>query len=234
VAIRATAGAAGEGNLIRVVLVDDHAVLRAGLRALINAESDMVVVGEAADGQEAIEQARSLRPDVIVMDIAMPVLNGLEAMQRIVELGLPTRILVLTMHSEEQYLMKVLQSGGAGYLLKASADTELMEAIRTVHRGETFLYPSAAKMLLSEYLGHVRGANEREPRPELTERERDVLRLTVEGFSNQEIADRLYISPKTVDTYRARVMDKLQLRHRSELIQYALRTGLLRATESPL
>lgn len=234
VAVRATAGAAGAGDLIRVVLVDDHAVLRAGLRALINAESDMVVVGEAADGQEAIEQARSLRPDVIVMDIAMPVLNGLEAMQRIVELGLPTRILVLTMHSEEQYLMKVLQSGGAGYLLKASADTELMEAIRTVHRGETFLYPSAAKMLLSEYLGHVRGANEREPRPELTERERDVLRLTVEGFSNQEIADRLYISPKTVDTYRARVMDKLQLRHRSELIQYALRTGLLRATESPL
>lgn len=216
---------------IRVLLADDHAVLRAGLRALINAEQDMEVVGEAGDGMEAVERTRELQPDVVVMDIAMPRLNGLEATQRIVQSGMETRVLVLTMHSEEQYLLQVLQSGGAGYVLKRSADTELMEAIRTVHRGEAFLYPSATKLLVDDYLGRVRVGQERDSYDELTEREREVLKLTVEGFSNQEIADKLIISPKTVDTYRARVMEKLNLRHRSELIKYALRRGLLRAQE---
>ncbi len=216
---------------IRVLLADDHAVLRAGLRALINAEPDMEVVGEAGDGIEAVERARELKPDVVVMDVAMPRLNGLEATQRIVESGLPSRVLVLTMHSEEQYLLQVLQSGGAGYLLKRSADTELMEAIRTVHRGEAFLYPSATKLLVEDYLGRVRAGSERDSYDDLTEREREVLKLTVEGFSNQEIADKLIISPKTVDTYRARIMEKLNLHHRSELIKYALKKGLLKAQE---
>jgi two-component system, NarL family, response regulator NreC len=216
---------------IRVLLVDDHAVLRAGLRALINAESDMEVVGEAGNGEEAIARTRELRPDVVVMDIAMPRLNGLEATKKIVELGLPTKVLVLTMHSEEQYLTQVLQSGGMGYVLKRSADTELMEAIRTVYRGEAFLYPSATRLLVEDYLGKIKGSQERDSFHELTEREREVLKLTVEGFSNQEIADKLIISPKTVDTYRARIMEKLNLHHRSELIRYALKKGLLRAQE---
>ncbi len=214
-----------------MLLVDDHAVLRAGLRALINAESDMEVVGEAGNGEDAIARARELRPDVVVMDIAMPRLNGLEATKRIVELGLPTKVLVLTMHSEEQDLTQVLQSGGMGYVLKRSADTELMEAIRTVNRGEAFLYPSATRLLVEDYLGKIKGNQERDSYGELTEREREVLKLTVEGFSNQEIADKLIISPKTVDTYRARIMEKLNLHHRSELIRYALKKGLLRAQE---
>ncbi len=221
----------GTDRKIRVLLVDDHAVLRAGLRALINAESDMEVVGEAGNGEEAIARARDLRPDVVVMDIAMPRLNGLEATKKIVELGLPTKVLVLTMHSEEQYLTQVLQSGGMGYVLKRSADTELMEAIRTVYRGEAFLYPSATKLLVEDYLGRVRAGAERDSYDDLTEREREVLKLTVEGFSNQEIADKLIISPKTVDTYRARIMEKLNLHHRSELIKYALKRGLLKAQE---
>lgn len=221
----------GTDRKIRVLLVDDHAVLRAGLRALINAESDMEVVGEAGNGEDAIARARELRPDVVVMDIAMPKLNGLEATKRIVELGLPTKVLVLTMHSEEQYLTQVLQSGGMGYVLKRSADTELMEAIRTVYRGEAFLYPSATRLLVEDYLGKIKGSQERDSLHELTEREREVLKLTVEGFSNQEIADKLIISPKTVDTYRARIMEKLNLHHRSELIRYALKKGLLRAQE---
>jgi len=215
-----------------VLLADDHAVLRAGLRALINAEPDMEVVGEAGDGVEAVERTQELKPDVVVMDIAMPRLNGLEATQRIAGMGLPVRVLVLTMHSEEQYLLQVLQSGGAGYVLKRSADTELMEAIRTVHRGEAFLYPSATKLLVEDYLGRVRSSGqERDSYDDLTDREREVLKLTVEGFSNQEIADKLIISPKTVDTYRARVMEKLNLHHRSELIKYALKKGLLKAHE---
>jgi two-component system, NarL family, response regulator NreC len=221
----------GTNRKIRVLLVDDHAVLRAGLRALINIESDMEVVGEAGNGEEAIARARELRPDVVVMDIAMPRLNGLEATRRIVDLGLPTKVLVLTMHSEEQYLTQVLQSGGMGYVLKRSADTELMEAIRTVHRGEAFLYPSATRLLVEDYLDKVKGNQERDSYGELTEREREVFKLTVEGFSNQEIADKLIISPKTVDTYRARIMEKLNIHHRSELIRYALKKGLLRAQE---
>jgi len=220
-----------QNRKIRVLLADDHAVLRAGLRALINAEPDMEVVGEAGDGVEAVERTRELQPDVVVMDIAMPRLNGLEATQRIAESGLHAKVLVLTMHSEEQYLLQVLQSGGAGYVLKRSADTELMEAIRTVHRGEAFLYPSATKLLVEDYLGRIRAGQERDSYDELTDREREVLKLTVEGFSNQEIADKLIISPKTVDTYRARIMEKLNLHHRSELIKYALKKGLLRAQE---
>ena len=214
-----------------MLLADDHAVLRAGLRALINAEPDMEVVGEAGDGVEAVERTRELQPDVVVMDIAMPRLNGLESTRRIAESGLRVRVLVLTMHPEEEYLLQILQSGGAGYVLKRSADTELMEAIRTVYRGEAYLYPAATKLLVEGYLGRVRGGSERGRRDDLTEREREVLRLTAEGFSNQEIADKLIISPKTVDTYRARLMAKLDLHHRSELVKYALRKGLLRAQE---
>jgi len=207
--------------------VDDHAVLRAGLRALLNHEPDMEVVGEAANGREAVEVAERLRPDVIVMDLSMPVMGGLDATKQITEKGLPTRVLVLTVHAEHQYLLPVLQAGGAGYVLKQAADTELIQAIRTVHRGEAFLYPTAASMLLQDYRRRV-SANE-DHYDGLSEREREVLQYTAEGFSSQEIADRLFISAKTVDTYRQRIMDKLNIHHRSELIRYALRKGLLTA-----
>lgn len=215
------------GTKIRILLVDDHAVLRAGLRALLNAETDMEVVGEAANGREAVERAETLRPDVIVMDLSMPGMGGLDATRQINEKGLQTRVLVLTVHAEQQYLLPVLQAGGAGYVLKQAADTELIQAIRTVHRGEAFLYPNAAGMLLQDYRRRV-SANQ-DQFDGLSEREREVLKFTAEGFSSQEIADRLIISAKTVDTYRQRIMDKLNIHHRSELIRYALRKGLLTA-----
>ena len=211
---------------ISVLLADDHAMLRAGLKALLNAEPDMRVVGEAGNGEEAIQVTRQLRPDVVVMDISMPVKDGLAATAEIAQTLPDTRVLVLTMHAEEQYLLKVLEAGGSGYVLKRSADTELMEAIRTVHRGEAFLYPSATRLLLQAYQKGDR------PQPpaggRLSEREEEVLRHTAEGYSNTEIGQQLYLSPKTVDTYRQRIMEKLGLHHRAELVRYALDTGLLR------
>lgn len=211
---------------IRILLADDHAVLRAGLRALLSAEPDMEVVGEAGDGEEAARQAALLRPDVIVMDIAMPGGGGLQATRTIRTQGLPAKVLILTMHAEEQYLLPVIEAGGSGYVLKAGADRDLIEAIRVVHRDEVFLYPSATKMLLGKYLERADGGET--AYDGLTPREREVLRLTAEGYTGQEIADRLVLSPKTIDTYRQRVMEKLNLHHRSELVKYALRKGLLR------
>ena len=213
---------------IRVLLADDHPVLRAGLRALLNNEPDMEVVGEASDGREAIEKAERIRPDVLVMDLTMPGMNGLDATREIAARSLGCRVLVLTVHAEQQYLLPVLQAGGSGYVLKQAADTELIEAIRTVNRGEAFLYPSAASLLLHDYRKRITSGG-REQYDGLSEREREVLKFTAEGFSSQEIADRLIISAKTVDTYRQRVMDKLNIHHRSELIRYALRKGLLTA-----
>ncbi len=211
---------------IKVLLADDHAVLRAGLRALLSAEPDIEVVGEAADGQEAVALAERLQPDVIVMDISMPRMDGLRATRQIVAHLPDTKVLVLTMHAEEQYLLQVLEAGGAGYVLKNSADTELLEAIRVVHRGQAYLYPTATKMLLEAYRKGDRPTDVREST--LTEREEEVLKLTAEGFSNTEIASRIYLSPKTVDTYRQRIMEKLGLHHRAELVRYALERGLLR------
>ena len=215
------------GQKIRILLADDHAVLRAGLRALLNAEPDMEVVGEAANGREAVDRAEELKPDVIVMDLSMPLMGGIDATKQIKEKGLLTRVLVLTVHAEQQYLLPVLQSGGAGYVLKQAADTELIQAIRTVHRGDAFLYPTAASMLLDDDRRRVSATEDQFDG--LSEREREVLKFTAEGFSSQEIADRLVISAKTVDTYRQRIMDKLNIHHRSELIRYALRKGLLTA-----
>jgi two-component system response regulator NreC len=210
---------------IRVLLSDDHAVLRAGLRALLSAEPDMDVVGEAGDGEETVRQAEALRPDVIVMDIAMPGGGGLQATRTIRTRGLPCKVLILTMHAEDQYLLPVIEAGGSGYVLKTGADSDLIEAIRVVHRGEVFLYPSAAKLLLGKYL--ERTETDESTSDGLTPREREVLRLTAEGYTGQEIGERLVLSPKTVDTYRQRVMEKLNLHHRSELVKYALRKGLL-------
>ncbi|HLH21453.1 MAG TPA: response regulator transcription factor [Chloroflexota bacterium] len=212
---------------IRVLLADDHAVLRAGLRALLSAEPDMEVVGEAGDGQETVRQTALLRPDVVVMDIAMPGGGGLQATRAIRAQKLPSKVLILTMHAEEQYLLPVIEAGGSGYVLKTGADSELIEAIRVVHRDEVFLYPSAAKLLLGKYLERGEGADV--AYDGLTPREREVLRLTAEGYTGQEIAERLVLSPKTVDTYRQRVMEKLNLHHRSELVKYALRKGFLQA-----
>lgn len=217
-------------DTIRVLLVDDHAVLRAGLHALLDAEEDIVVVGEASTGEEGVEKVKLLKPDVAVMDLSMPGIGGLEALKQIKALDLNTRTLILTMHAEEEYLLAVLEAGGSGYVRKTSADHDLTTAIRTVAKDEVYLYPSAAKLLLKGYQVK-RETNASDPVEKLTQRERDVLTLTVEGFSSSEIGDKLFISPKTVDTYRARVMEKLGLNHRSELIRFALNAGLLKPAQ---
>ena len=214
-------------DVIRILLVDDHAVLRAGLRALLDAEPELEVVGEAGTGEEGVAMAQRLKPDIVVMDLSMPGIGGLEATRRIAAMDQDTRVLVLTMHGEEEHLLPVLDAGGSGYVNKRSADEELIEAIRTVARGDVFLYPNAAKLLLQGF----RGKSERPqdgPLQKLTDRELEVLSQTAEGFSSAEIGKKLFISPKTVDTYRSRIMEKLGLHHRSELVRFALQQGLLK------
>ncbi|HRA47045.1 MAG TPA: response regulator transcription factor [Thermomicrobiales bacterium] len=211
---------------ITIVLADDHAIVRAGLRALLESQPDMRVVGEAGDGPAAVELAKSLIPDVIVTDLSMPG-GGLESIREINRLGLQTRVLVLTVHAEERYLLPVLDAGGSGYVRKSSVHTDLMQAIRTVSRGEAFLDPGATKTLLEGYLGRVRSGHERDIQEILSDRERDVVRMTAEGYSAQQAADQLALSVKTVETYRHRAMQKLGLANRAELVQYALRAGLL-------
>jgi two-component system response regulator NreC len=213
-------------EVIEILLVDDHAMFRAGIRALIEAEDRMKVVGEASTGDEAVDRVRELKPDIVIMDLSMPGSNGLEATRRISALELHTSVLVLTVHAEEEYLVPVVEAGASGYLTKTSADTDLLEAIRVVARGQVFLPPKAATLLLKRYKDaegdDSAGLND------LSTREQEVLALTAEGFSSREIGQKLFISPKTVDTYRSRIMDKLGLSHRSELVRFALRVGLLK------
>lgn len=209
---------------IKVVLADDHAVLRSGLRALLNAEADIEVIGEAGNGEEAVRLTLQLTPDVLVLDLNMPGLGGLDAMKGIKSADSNTKILVLTMYSEERYLFQVLQMGGAGYVLKSSADIDLLEAIRIVQGGGVYLYPAATKLLLRGYLTR---RDDDEKTSSLSDREEEVLRLTAEGYTSLEIGEKLVISAKTVDTYRSRIMEKLGFHHRSELVRYALKHGLL-------
>jgi two-component system response regulator NreC len=216
---------------IRVVLADDHGVVRAGLRALLEAQADIAVVGEAADGEAAVRITRDQRPTVVVADLSMPG-GGLEAIREITALGLPVRVLVLTVHAEERYLLPVLEAGGSGYVKKSSAHTDLLDAIRTVARGEVFLDPAATKTLLKGYLGRVRSGDELDLGEVLSDREREVVKLTAEGHTAQQAADILSLSPKTVETYRHRAMQKLGLTNRAELVRYALRAGLLTEDET--
>lgn len=219
------------GAPITVLLADDHGIVRAGLRALLDAQPDMRVVAEAEDGSQAVSLALEHRPQVVVTDLSMPH-GGLETIREIVALGLPARVLVLTVHAEERYLLPVLEAGGSGYVRKASAHTDLLEAIRTVARGEVFLDPAATKTLLRGYLGRVGAGQETDFVEVLSDRERDVVRLTAEGHTAQQAADLLSLSPKTVETYRHRAMQKLGLTTRAELVRYALRAGLLAVDEA--
>jgi DNA-binding NarL/FixJ family response regulator len=210
----------------KILLVDDHAMFRAGIRALLEADGRMTVVGEASSGDDAVDRVRELKPDVVVMDLSMPGSNGLEATRRIAALELDTKVLVLTVHAEEEYLVPVVEAGASGYLTKTSADTDLIEAIRVVARGEVYLPPKATTLLLQRYKASE--TDEGAGLHDLSTREQEVLALTAEGYSSREIGKKLFISPKTVDTYRSRIMDKLGLNHRSELVRFALRVGLLK------
>lgn len=208
----------------RVLLADDHEVCRSGVRALLEAEAGVEVVGEAATGQEAVDLTLELKPDVVVMDLSMPGLNGLEATRRIVALGLDTRVLILTVHGEEEYLIPVIDAGASGYVTKLHAHRDLPEAVNIVGRGQVYLPPKATRLILDEYRNSDAAAAAFR---ELSPREQEVLALTAEGFSSREVGEKLFISPKTVETHRSRIMAKLELTHRSELVRFAVRVGLL-------
>jgi two-component system, NarL family, response regulator NreC len=214
---------------IRILLVDDHTLMRAGLRVLLGQEPDLAVVGEAATGEEAIERVAEVQPDLVLMDLSMPGIGGLEATRRITAAHPAVRVLIVTVHAEEEYLLPVLEAGGSGYVMKQSADSELLGAIRTVAGGDVFLYPSGTRLLAQGFRA-PRTVPAVDPLSLLSEREAEVLRLTANGYTATEIGDRLEISPKTVDTYRQRFMEKLELRHRSEVIRFAVDRGLLVAS----
>ncbi len=221
---------------IRVVIADDHAVLRAGLRMLINVQPDMEVIGEAADGVGAVEMARQAQPDVILLDIGMPEHGGLQAIAKIRQASPPTRVLVLTMHDDPAYLRFVLAEGGAGYVVKSAADTELLEAIRAVANGRMFVNVAFDESVMKNAVEQKAAVAEVKPElppPTLSAREREVLELIAKGHTNKEVADKLALSVKTVEAYRARLMDKLSLRTRAELVRYALEHGLLTSDKAP-
>ncbi len=213
---------------IKVLLVDDHAILRAGLNRLLTEQSDIEVVGEAENGLEGMQKTQELHPDVVLMDIGMPVMNGMEATKQIKKRDRDVKILVLTMHDNEEYLFQVLQAGASGYVLKKAADSDLVNAIHVVSNGDCFLYPSAAKMVVEDYLDKIKQGQEPATSYDmLTGREREILTLVAEGYTNREIADNLFISVKTVETHKANIMEKLNLHKRAELVRYAIRKGLL-------
>lgn len=215
------------GDLIRVVLADDHTVVRAGLKAVLGTAKDIDVIGEAKNGTEAVAMVDRFKPDVVVMDLSMEVMDGAQATKEIVAKGGNTRVLILTMHPEEDYLVPLLESGAAGYLVKSAADRELVDAVRAVAKGDVYVRPTAARVLAKGLTRKDPHQADRERFEKLTERERDVLRLTAQGYSAPEIGERLFISPKTVDTYKQRINEKLGLSHRADYVQFALRLGLL-------
>ena len=211
---------------IKLLLVDDHEIVRAGLRMLFQAEQDMEIVGEVSSGDEALKAVSELKPNVVIMDVAMPGMGGIEATRRIKELNPHIAVLALTMHEDEQYFFKMLSAGASGYIPKRAAPDDLVSAIRVVSQGNVFLYPSLAKFLVKDFLGRA----ESDPDPaaeELTPREREVLTYIAEGYTSREIAEALIISIKTVDRHRENIMQKLNLHNRVELVKYAIEKGLI-------
>ena len=213
--------------MIRIALADDHIVLRAGLRALLERERDFKVVGEAGDGRELLALVDETTPDVVITDIGMPRLNGAEATSQIVARHPQTRVVVLSMHSDEGYVLRALKAGARGYLVKESAETDLMTAIRTVHAGKAFFSPSVSALLVEDYVRQMRNRGIEDSYQMLSTREREVLQLIAEGGSNKDIASLLGISVYTVETHRGNILQKLNLHSIPELILYAVRKGVI-------
>jgi two-component system, NarL family, response regulator NreC len=216
---------------IRVLIADDHAILRSGLTMLVNAQADMEVVSQAPDGEQAVRAARETKPDVALLDLAMPRVGGMKALQEIVRTCHETRVLVLTMHNDPAYLRSVLAAGASGYVLKRSVDAELLAAIRAVHRGGTFVDPSLANVLVQDVLAKKSGAKARPKRKVsiLSHRELQVLSLVAQGYSSAQIAKKIFVGVKTVETYRSRIAEKLGLRTRRDVVRYCVQMGLLTA-----
>ena len=213
---------------IRVMIADDHAILRAGLRMLVNAQADMEVVSEAPDGEKAVQTARETRPDVALLDLTMPRVGGMKALEEMARDCRETRVLVLTMHDDPAYLRSALAAGASGYLLKRAVDAELIAAIRAVHRGGIFVDPRLANVLVQDVLAK-RGTKAGPTRPVniLSQRELQVLTLVARGYTSAEIAKQIFVGVKTIETYRSRLADKLGLRTRSDVIRFAIQMGLL-------
>jgi two-component system, NarL family, response regulator NreC len=214
-------------NKIKVLLADDHKLIRSGLRLLLEQQSDIAVAGEADDGREAVTLAESLRPDVAVLDIGMPNLNGVEAARQILEAHPECAVVMLSMHSDEGYVLRALKAGARGYLLKDSAEADLVRAVRAAHEGKSYFSPAVSKMLLEDYLRKLQRSGAEDSYDLLSPREREILQLVAEGKSNKEIAGLLNLSPYTVETHRSNIMQKLNLKGVPELILYAVRKGVI-------
>jgi two-component system response regulator NreC len=212
---------------IRVLVVDDHTIVRDGICALLALAGDMQVVGEATNGNEALKMVKELHPDVVLMDIAMPIMGGLEATRRINKEFPGTKILVLTQYDEKEYVFPIIESGASGFISKAGASSELVAGIRSVYRGDSYLTPSVAKLLVENYQQSVGERARQDPYDQLTERERDILKLLAEGYNTAEIAAMLIITPKTVEGHKTNLMAKLGIHNRIDLVKYALRKGII-------
>jgi two-component system response regulator NreC len=212
---------------IRVLLAEDHTIVRKGIRSLLDDQANIEVVGEAEDGREAIEKVEELSPDIILMDNTMPILNGLEATRQIKKRFPEVKILILTMHTNEEYIFQFLRAGASGYLVKQTAPTELVSAIEAVCRGDSFLSPSISRTIIDEFVRQAEATGKWDSYDSLTDREREVLQLLAEGFSSKEIADHLHISVKTVGVHKINLMHKLNLHSQSELTKYAIRKGII-------
>ncbi|MCM3748610.1 response regulator transcription factor [Paenibacillus pasadenensis] len=214
--------------MIRVLVVDDHAVVRSGLMQLMDGRNGLTAVGEAADGDEAIVKAQELQPDVVLMDLSMPHgKDGLTATAELRKLLPDMAVLILTMHDDEEYLFRAIHAGASGYILKSSPYEQLLEAVRHVSQGNAYLYPSATKRLMNDYLEKVRSGNQSGSFESLSDREKEILAKVAQGYSNKEIAELLFISVKTVETHKSNLMEKLDLRTRPDLVKYAAKKGLL-------
>jgi len=213
---------------LRILLADDHTVVRQGLRKVLEERPDWIVVAEAGNGRDAVKQAEELKPDVAILDVAMPLLNGIEATRQIVKRSPSTRILVLTMHADEAYVNQILKAGATGYLLKDSADVDLFQAVGAVSQGKSFFSPGVARLMLDDYVRQLADKGITDRYESLSDREREIFQLIAEGKANKEIAHILSISPSTVETHRARIMEKLDLHSAAEIVLYAVRRGVIR------
>ncbi|MDQ6699609.1 MAG: response regulator transcription factor [Acidobacteriota bacterium] len=213
--------------MTRILLADDHGIVRQGLRAVLAREPSLEVIGESSDGREAVRLAEALQPNIVIMDISMPQLNGLEAAKQIVKASPRTHIIILSMHSDETYLIRALQAGVKGYLLKESAEEDLIRAVRMVAQGKTFFSPAVTNALLADYMRDMQQRNLRDSYDLLTEREREVLQLLAEGKSNKEAASVLDVSTNTVETHRTNLMQKLGLHNTAEIVLYAVRKKII-------
>ena len=213
--------------MIRILLADDHTVIRKGLRALLERQPEFLVVAEAADGREAVDGAEATNPDVAVIDIAMPNLNGIEAARRITERRPETAVVILSMHADEGYVLRALKAGARGYLLKDSPEDALIQAIRAVHAGKAFFSPEVSRMLAEDYMRQMSQRGVEDSYELLTPREREVLQMLGEGKSNKDVATQLNLSTYTVETHRANILEKLNLHSTAEMILYAVRKGIV-------